>query len=310
MDIDCPVCKRESASRPFRTIDDFAYLSCDACGSLYIAPEVLAAIDRGERLRGYDSDYWQTELQDARQRSRSDALVRSGEAILYAQREVHRFLDIGAGPGYLLDELSLLWPDRPELLHAVEMFPPEQHSRHPNYVVGTTATLTGKFDAGVCIEVIEHLTPAMLDGLIAGLAGASHPDALWLFNTGMPDYVRREDPGYLDPIRRGHLVSYGLDGLRVLFEPHGFRVSALPGKSFAFIAEYRPTSVEPSFDQRFYRPLPANKQLLEAAGLLYQAAFESARSYYFQAESQARTDWALQLQQDVERLQQEATHSE
>lgn len=295
MNVDCPVCAGVAAGEPFRDIDGFPYYSCSTCGSLFVAPEILAAMDRGESPREYDHDYWQVEVRAARKRSRGDALVRAGEAMLYARTEVRRFLDAGCGPGFLLDELAALLPAHPELFHGVEMFPPAEHSRHSHYVVGTVESLQGAFDAGVCIEVIEHLTPTMLDGLIGGLASVSHEDSLWLFNTGMPGYVRHEDPGYLDPRRRGHVVSYSLAGLGTLFEPHGFRLSELPGKSFAFLAEYRPTTPLPPFSERFYAPLPHNRRLLEEAGLLYQAAFESARSYYYQAESAERTAWALSL---------------
>lgn len=301
MNIDCPVCRSKTASETYCIVDGFVYYQCAACESLFIGPDVIAAMDRGEQVRGYDHEYWQSELTDARQRSRSDGLARAGEAILYARREVRRFLDVGAGPGYLLDELTRLLPAHAARFHGVEMFPPQEHSTHPNYRIGSAAELTGPFDAGVCVEVIEHLTPGMLTELIRGLASISAPDSLWLFNTGMPDYVKNEDPGYLDPRQRGHIISYGLKGLQSLFEPHGFRLSALPGKSFAFIAEFRPTVTISNFSERFYHPVPENKQLLSGCGLLYIAAFESARSYYFQEQSSQRAEWALSLGTELQR---------
>ncbi|WP_445146027.1 class I SAM-dependent methyltransferase [Dyella sp. Tek66A03] len=291
--IDCPVCEKKAAAKPYRVIDGFSYFDCNACGSLFIDPNVLAKVDRGESLRTYDDAYWAAELESARQRSRSDGLVRAGEAILYARSEVKRFLDVGAGPGYLLDQLSAMLPRHADLFHAVEMFPPEGHSRHPNYTVGAVGDLVDAFDAGVCIEVVEHLTPKMLTGLVEQLARVSHENTLWLFNTGLHNYVRNEDPGYLDPLGRGHIVSYSLPGLQKIFEPKGFRISAIPGKSYAFLAEFGPTSTEPGFSERFYSPVPNNRHLLEEAGLLYQAAFEAARSGYYHAEYMERTAWAL-----------------
>ena len=298
MDPTCPVCL-QAAGEHFRVVDGFDYYRCAACTSIYIAPEILAGIDAGTSPRSYDSDYWQVELASARDRSRSDALVRAGEAILYSQRKVDRFLDVGAGPGYLLDELAKLFPAHPDLFHAVELFPPSEHSNHPNYVIGDVGQLAGKFDAGVCVEVVEHLTPTMLSGLVKGLAKVSDVDTLWFFNTGMPDYVIHQDPGYLDPVKRGHIVSYSLDGLRHIFEPSGFRVSLLPGKTFAFIAEFKPTKPEIPFNERIYQPLPENRSLLESSGLLYQAAFESARAYYYYAEYLARSGWAMKLDAEV-----------
>lgn len=211
--------------------------------------------------------------------------MRAGEAILYARRPVKRLLDVGTGPGYLLDGLARHFPEHVDMFYGVELFPPEAHSRHPNYVVGDVGALKLRFDAGVCIDVVEHLTPQMLRNVARGLAGISEPGSLWLFNTGMPEFVIEQDPGYLDPLRRGHIVSYGLRGAAHVFEPFGFRVSAIPGKSYAWFAEFRPRE-SPAFHERVYRPLPENRKLLEESGLLFQAAFESARaSLYMQAAS-------------------------
>lgn len=299
MGLPCPVCLQVSGER-FRVVDGFDYYQCPACASIYISPEILTGIDAGTSPRSYDADYWRVELESARDRSRSDALVRAGEAILYAQRKVTRFLDVGAGPGYLLDELARLFPANPDLFHAVELFPPSEHSSHPHYVIGDVGQLAGKFDAGVCVEVVEHLTPAMLTSLVKGLAQVSDVDTLWFFNTGMPDYVINQDPGYLDPVKRGHIVSYSIEGLRCIFEPLGFRVSSLPGKTFAFIAEYKPSKPDVPFNERIYQPIPENRALLETAGLLYQAAFESARAYYYYSEFLARSGWAMKLNAELQ----------
>ncbi len=101
----------------------------------------------------------------------------------------------------------------------------------PNYHVGEIADMDGTFDAGVCIEVIEHLTPRMLSGIYLGLKKVSVEGSLWLFNTGMPEYVRHEDPGYLDPLGRGHVVSYSLKAAEAIFGPMGFATTALPKRA-------------------------------------------------------------------------------
>jgi hypothetical protein len=200
----------------------------------------------------------------------------------------------------LLDELSRQLPAYSDCFHGVELFPPHEHTSHPNYHQGEIGNLGGAFDSGVCIEVVEHLTPRMLANLLEGLAKVSAPGSLWLVNTGMPDYVLTEDPGYLDPLHRGHIVSYGLRGLLHIFEPFGFRVRGIPGKSYAFVAEFQPLDDELDFEYRFYHPLPENKALLESSGLLYQAAFESARSSYFHEQYLARTQWALTLKAQLD----------
>lgn len=276
----CPVCEAGESSF-HRKIDGYDYFRCDACGSLHIDNATLAAIDGGKSTRVYDAGYWQDELKAARERAQGASLVRAGEAILYARRPVRRFLDVGSGPGYLLDALVGLMPSHGGVFHGVELFPPQEHSRNPNYHVGDVSNLEGIFDAGTCIEVVEHLTPRMLRTLAQGLAAISTPGTLWFFNTGSPDYVLQEDPGYLDPLRRGHIVAYGLRGIRHIFEPLGFRISGIPGKSYAWFAEFDPTET-PGFAERVYRPLPGNRALLEESGLLFQAAFESARASLYQ----------------------------
>ena len=281
----CPVCGA-GVSKFHARIDGYDYFQCIDCSSLYIDRATLDRIDAGQSTRVYDESYWNEELRSARERADGVSLVRAGEAILYARRPVERFLDIGTGPGYLLDALARHFPAHPDMFHGVELFPPEEHSAHPNYLIGDVGHLQGYFDAGTCIEVAEHLTPVMLKNVARGLAAISRPGTLWLFNTGMPEFVIEQNPEYLDPLRRGHIVSYGLRGIAHLFEPFGFRVSQIPGKSYAWYAEFKPTEAL-GFDERVYRPLPENRRLLEESGLLFQAAFESARaSLYMQ------TAWA------------------
>lgn len=280
MNIACPVCEAGESSF-HRKIDGYDYYRCDACGSLHVDNATLAAIDHGKSTRVYDTGYWQDELKAAHERAQGVSLVRAGEAILYARRPVRRFLDVGTGPGYLLDALAGLLPSHAAVFHGVELFPPAEHSRNPNYHLGDARDLDGVFDAGTCIEVVEHLTPRMLRALAQALAAISAPGSLWLFNTGSPDYVLQEDPDYLDPLRRGHIVAYGLRGIRRIFEPSGFHINAIPGKSYAWFAEFGPTEA-PEFAERVYRPLPWNRALLEESGLLFQAAFESARASLYQ----------------------------
>lgn len=298
METNCPVCASGTSSF-FEAIDGYDYLQCASCNSLHIASDVIDAIDAGNTTRIYDEAYWQEELRAAKERATGPGLVRAGEAILYSKRAVKRFLDVGTGPGYLLDELARHFPARPEMFYGVELFPPDEHSRHPNYRKGEVGELEMKFDAGTCIEVVEHLTPRMLSRLASGLAKASNPGAVWFFNTGMPDYVIKEDRAYLDPLHRGHIVSYSLAGLTGIFGEHGFSVMNVPGKSYAFLAEFQPQDEPCDFVRRIYYPVPDNRSLLEESGLLYQAAFEAARSSYYMSEYTERTRWALRLQDEL-----------
>jgi SAM-dependent methyltransferase len=290
----CPVCL-VGASDHFSHVDGHDYYACAACGSIHIAPEVLAMLDAGGSLVGdYTEEYWEQERVGAIERSQGMSLCRAGEAILYCRRPVARFLDVGAGPGFLLRELHALIDPDAAIFHGVEKYPPPYAAMGSNFHVGDIHAMEGVFDAGVCIEVIEHLTPAMLDALVHGMARVSAPGSLWLFNTGMPEYVRNEDPAYLDPVHRGHIISYSLAGVTPCFERHGFTVSALPGRSFGFFVEYQPRE-SPGYEARYLGPLQENLALLQRHGLLYHAAFETARSYFYYAGYLERTRWALDL---------------
>ena len=297
--VDCPIC-RSGRSAWYALIDGHSYFTCARCGSIHIDPAVIDMLDAGGSLVGdYTEEYWEQERVGAIERAGGVSLCRAGEAILYCRRPVGWFLDLGAGPGFLLQELHRLIDPPAAIFHGVEKYPPPYAASCPNLHIGGIEVLQGRFDAGVCIEVIEHLTPRMLDRMLADLAGVSEPGSLWLFNTGMPDYVRNEDPRYLDPAHRGHIISYSLAGVTPYFEAHGFRVSALPGRSFGFFVEYQP-SESPSFDVRLYQPVPENLSLVQRNGLLHQASFEAARSYYYQSEYLIRTQWALSLKAQLQ----------
>lgn len=296
--VDCPICVA-GRSAGYAVIDEYPYFTCARCGSIHIDPDVIAMLDAGGSLVGdYTEEYWQQERVGAIERAGGVSLCRAGEAILYCRRPVRRFLDLGAGPGFLLQELHRLIDPQAEIFHGVEKYPPPYAASCPNFHIGGIEALQDRFDAGVCIEVVEHLTPRMLDRMLSDLATVSEPGSLWLFNTGMPDYVRNEDPAYLDPRHRGHIISYSLAGITPYFEAHGFRVSALPGRTFGFFVEYEP-SESPEFDARLYHPVPENLSLLQRNGLLHQASFEAARSYYYQAEYMVRTQWALSLEEKL-----------
>jgi hypothetical protein len=143
--------------------------------------------------------------------------------------------------------------------------------------------LPGKFQAGSCIEVIEHLTPKMAAQLAADLAAISDPEAIYIFNTGMVEFVRTQKPDYLDPYRRGHIVSWSIAALKKVFEPSGFTVFPIRGKQWAFIVEYQSKS-SPNTDirHRIWTPDPKNKEMLFdriSGSVLYVLGVETARAY-------------------------------
>lgn len=275
----CAVC-HEPASY-WNTVDGHDYSHCLSCGSVALNIDRIHAFDRGDSTRIYNADYWDSETRAARERAWGSSLARSAEAIYVCQRPVKSFLDIGSGDGALLDSLSYHLPSFADRLIGIELFPPETHTQHQGYHHGSVADIPMRVDCGVCVEVIEHLTPQMLRGMLSSLASKAEVNSCFLFNTGMGEYVLSEDASYIDPINRGHIVSYGLQALKAIFAEFGFRVSTLGSRTWAFVAEYQPT--EP-FDivSRTWRPLPENIAILDDArsgSLMSIVARESLRAY-------------------------------
>lgn len=275
----CSICRGPLAA--YREVSGVAYFECGQCGSLLADRSVLDAVDAGSFERPYDESYWRSELAAARERAYGAALARVSETLLYARRPVRRFLDLGSGPGFLLDALSTYLPVSRDVFWGVETYPPREHTSHPQYVVGSIDSLRGKFDAGLCMEVVEHLTPAMVSSLGLSLSKVSEPDSLFLFNTALPAFVKTDSPDYLDPYGRGHIASYSLEGMGILLSPFGFRVWPLPGKDWAYLVEYRPTSQAAPIDRIWSAP-PENKNILidpEMGSVLYVLGLDTARAY-------------------------------
>lgn len=297
----CELCRRGTMSL-FRTVDGVDYLACNACESILAD---RTALDRGgtDLSRKYDDSYWRNEVSAARERSFGSSLLRVAELFRMARIPLRRIVDISAGDGSLLTALDLLLPEISDMFYGIEPFPPPLafRSSHRNYRVGHVHDLDGTFDGGVCIEVIEHLFPDTLAELLRTLATKSNPGAVYYFNSAQPSFVIERDLGYLDPFGRGHVASYSVEGVRPLFAAAGFTVQTLPGRDWAFLAEYGRYEVETT-DQmltRMWHPIEANMVRLRPCrfGPMFIAAgIESARCYLEAATAVERTRWALSLQ--------------
>ncbi len=307
----CIVCERAPAN-PYREVDGIGYFRCTSCGSLFADPAFIARIESGEVVN-YQSAYWDSEVRSAKERSFGAGLMRSAETIRLCRIPINRFIDIGSGTGSLLDAFSALLPEIADRFYGIEVFPPEPdlRSTHPNYRIGTLQSLTEIFDAGVCIEVIEHLSPGMLRGLVAQLAQRAAQGALFLFNSAQPSFVESHDPGYLDPHGRGHIVSYSVEGARTIFEPAGFRVIALPGRDWAFLAEFGQVPGQPPGEigldalfTRLWTPHPDNMAMLAKARfgpLMIGVGLDSSRVYLEHAAAQSRIYAVKQVKRSLMR---------
>ncbi|WP_165222113.1 methyltransferase domain-containing protein [Affinirhizobium pseudoryzae] len=243
-------------------------------------------IDNGRATRKYDESYWKSEITAARQRSYGGNLARFAELILYARIPVHRFVDIGTGDGHFLDALTFHMPSSKEKFFGVELFPPpvSEQTSHPNYIIGGVSDVEGPIEAGTCIEVIEHLTPSMVDRLARELALKCVPGSIFLFNTGLTDFVR-SDQSYIDPVTRGHISIWSVTAASKIFNRHGFKIYPLKGKTWAFIAEYNFQDLDENeryMENRIWSPNENNVSILKdikSSDVMYILGIETARAY-------------------------------
>lgn len=282
----CPCCQ-SLLTEELLQVSQFNYFQCNNCSTLFIDPKVIEQIDQGMGLIEYTESYWQNEVHSALERAYSVALARMAELLHYSRIPVTHFLDLGTGPGYFLDAVTAYLPEHHHVFYGVEKFPPPaiHRTQSKNYFIGDLRELPFRVDAGLCMEVIEHLTPRMLAKLLDDLAAISTEQAIYIFNSGQPSYVLHEDMNYLDPIVRGHILSYSLDAVKRIAQPHGFTLFPLVGKTWAFVLEYhscQTASTPKQFQQRIWNALPENLALLQDSRMgsaLRLLGLETARAY-------------------------------
>lgn len=235
------------------------------CESIFIDPDIIDAMDNGVSLIEYTEEYWNMEFQAAKERCFGACMARLAEVIYYATIPITNFLDIGGGTGLLLDAISAYLPDNASHFYSVERYPSKDgwRTKNKNFYTCSYAETGLQFQAGLCMEVIEHLTPKMLVDMFGDIATVSSDKAIYLVNTGMPRYVKEQDPRYLDPFVRGHIISYSIQAVRSLLGPIGYRVFPIRGKDWAFCIEYNSDNADKDITRRVWNALPENLSLLK-----------------------------------------------
>jgi hypothetical protein len=123
----------------------------------------------------------------------------------------------------------------------------------------------------------------MMNGLASDLASISEPEAIYIINSGLVPFVKKGARDYLDPFKRGHIVSWSVPSVAKIFEPHGFSVFAIKGKSWAFVIEFM--SKTPNLDDlrgRIWTPTPENMRILHdpiMGSVMYVLGLDTARAY-------------------------------
>ena len=231
----------------------------------------------------YEEGYWESELESARDRAWGIALARTSEVFILARKEISNFVDIGSGPGYFLDAIENYLPDSSIDFQAIELYPPNEEFRtkHTGYKVGWLDSFgDGSLDAGICIEVLEHLTSSEVKQLFDELYEKASMNSLFIFNTGLTDYVRKEDHNYLDPDFRGHISIWSVNAIRRLTRGSGWKIREMPNRSWAFLAE-KTNQSDDDLMSRIWSPVPQNISTLEGklkSKVLYLLGRDSLRA--------------------------------
>ena len=265
----CPVCHSES--KQYSCIDGYNYFNCDTCDLIYIDPKIIFMTDNGNSIVNYDETYWKNEISSAKARAYNDSVGRLTELMYYAKIPIKTIVDIGTGPGYLLDFVHKNMQHLDDKFYGIEKYPPhvDYQTKSNNYFIGEVKDFYKSIDAGVCIEVIEHLTPLMFKNLLLQLKNKSNKNAIYMFNTGLSSMVKNGNNQYLDPIRRGHIISWSIKAVKHLAHKYKFSVREIEGKNFAFVLEFDVDSkhIKENIIDRVWSPLEENLNLLRSDNL-------------------------------------------
>ena len=254
----CPICGSKEDVSKFSS----EFLECNKCDFIFYLEKKEDKISN--RFR-YNDEYWKVELVSARERAWGISIARAAEVVLLAQRNVAKFLDIGTGAGDFLNAIQHFLPGKDITFIGVEKFPPPKEfcSKNPGFRHGWIDIFKEQeFDAGICIEVLEHLSVKQVDDLFKELYKKSKDNAIYLFNTGLTDYVRDEDLAYLDPISRGHISIWSVKAITLLVAKYGWQIYEIPNRKWAFIAEKSKVR-DTNIISRIWSPLQSNQNSLK-----------------------------------------------
>ena len=254
----CQICK---SSKHINWFDE-EFLECKQCDFIFWSKDNSEEVSTST---SYGENYWNAELASAHDRAWGVSVARAAEVVLLAKIPIKKFLDIGTGSGDFLDAMNYFLPNKDIVFVGIEKYPPrkEFQSENKGYKQGWLDLLEeNDFDGGIRIEVLEHLTVNQVEGLFDLLAQKSKDNSIFMFNTGLTDYVKDEDPGYLDPLIRGHVSIWSVKAIAKLVSRFGWQIYKIPNRKWAFLAEKSDFRDE-DFISRIWNPLPQNLSALE-----------------------------------------------
>jgi hypothetical protein len=263
----CPICNEAKYVRRLRLKEVVDFQECVNCDYFFFVPPFEKPDEVHKLVSHYSERYWTKELSSARDRAFGISLARASEVFLLSRIPISNFVDIGTGPGYFLDAIDYYLPKSEVKFSGIEKYPPpaEYQTKSTGYRIGWLDLYKANpIDSGICIEVLEHLTSSEVYNLFLDLFQVSAYGALFLFNTALTDYVTKYDPGYLDPLVRGHISVWSITSIKKICEPIGWSVREIPNRNWSFVVEKREKSSE-DLISRIWDPNQKNLQTLRGS---------------------------------------------
>lgn len=217
----CPLCGA-SGRESHIPFPDIPVVRCSSCGFMY-----------SERLMGGDSlsEYYRKGFGSDRHRQGQYINARiNAWAIehLVSVSEIYSFLDVGAGYGFLLQQMTTR-----RGIHSVGVELSEQEARYGQEQLGVdirngtlekSGLLKDFFDLVACFEVIEHIPDpsAFLDELLSYVKVGGY---LLVMTDNFESRVARElGPSFPKWIPHSHISHFGPKTLEGLFTKKGIEV--------------------------------------------------------------------------------------
>jgi hypothetical protein len=279
--MNCPICLSLHEIKIYSTLPTGHFNECLNCDYMFFSSFNQKKTETS-KLEAYQDLYWLEEISAAKERAFGISIARASEVFILSSIPIKTFLDIGTGPGYFLDAVNKYLPDSSITFLGVEKFPPgsEFQTKNPGFRTGWLEQFKDEsIDGGICIEVIEHLSATEVLQLFNLLYVKSSKGATYIFNTGLTDYVRKEDSDYLDPEIRGHISIWSIRALKILLADTGWTFSPIRNRTWCFMVE-KEIEIDVDLDTRIWRPLSKNIEALcgeSNSKLLYLLGRDSLR---------------------------------
>jgi len=231
VNIECPACT--STANRFKFIkNDFTYVQCMDCGSLYCSPRPGPKVLNSFYEESESSHYWASVFFPAVAETRREKLFQQKakkiqEVVAFKNKRNLSICDVGAGYGIFLEELAKVFPLAE--LYAIEPSPElAKVCKNKGFTTMISSAEESvdwrdRFDLIISSEVIEHVFSA--EDFLRSLHQLSKPNGQVLLTglgyEGFDILVLQDKSNSIFPPH--HLNFLSIEGFEILFNRIGFK---------------------------------------------------------------------------------------